>query len=141
MVEFALSLPLLLTVLVATIVFGVAFNNQQALTAATTAGAQQLSISRGQTSDPCATTSATVQAAVGPSITQGSLGFSVAFGSGNPVTYGSPFTGTSCTGAANDMVSGNTAKVTVTYPCNLEVYGFNIVPGCTLTAQTAELIQ
>jgi Flp pilus assembly protein TadG len=140
MVEFAMGVPVLLTLLIASVVFGVAFNNELTLTNATTTGAQLLSISRGSTSDPCATTSAAVtQAAAG--LTASSLTFSIAFGSGSPVTYGSPITGTTCTSAASDLVSGNTAKVTVTYPCNLQIYGFNIVPSCTLSAQTAELIQ
>jgi Flp pilus assembly protein TadG len=145
-VEFAMSLPLILGLLLAITVFGIAFNNQLVLTAATTAGAQQLSISRGQTTDPCATTSQTVSAAA-PNLTSGSLSYSIAFGTGSPVTYGTPYTGTSCTSAASSMVSGNTAKVTVTYPCNLTVplilqnlTGWS-PPSCTLEAQTAELIQ
>ncbi len=141
MVEFALTVPLLLTILVAIIVVGLVFNNYLTLTNATTAGAQQLSISRGQTSDPCATTSQTVQAAA-PNLTSGGLAYSIAFGTGNPVSYGSPYTGTSCTSAAAQLVSGNTAKVTVTYPCSLLIFGFNYAPsGCSLSAQTAELIQ
>jgi Flp pilus assembly protein TadG len=140
MVEFALTLPVMLTLLVAIIVLGIVFNNYLTLTNATTAGAQQLSISRGQTSDPCAITSSTVQAAA-PNLT-GGLAYSIAFGTGNPVSYGTAFTGTSCTSAAASLVSGNTAKVTVTYPCSLLIYGFNYAPsGCTLSAQTAELIQ
>jgi Flp pilus assembly protein TadG len=140
MVEFALTLPVILTLLVAIIVLGVVFNNYLTLTNATTAGAQQLSISRGQSSDPCATTSQTVQTAA-PNLSSG-LSYSIAFGTGNPVTYGASFTGTSCTSAATDLVSGNTAKVTVTYPCSLLIYGINYAPsGCTLSAQTAELIQ
>jgi Flp pilus assembly protein TadG len=140
MVEFAMTVPIMLLLLAAILVLGVVFNNYLALTNATTAGAQQLSISRGQTSDPCATTSQTIQAAA-PNLT-GGLTYSIAFGSGNPVTYGSAFTGTSCTSATADLVSGDTAKVTVTYPCSLVIYGTNYAPsGCTLTAQTAELIQ
>jgi len=141
MVEFALTLPVMLTLLVAIIVLGIVFNNYLTLTNATTAGAQQLSISRGQSSDPCATTSSTVQAAA-PNLTSGGLAYSIAFGTGNPVSYGTAFTGTTCTSAAAQLVSGNTAKVTVTYPCSLLIYGFNYAPsGCTLSAQTAELIQ
>lgn len=140
MVEFAMGVPLLLTLLVASAVFGVAFNNELTVTAATTTGAQLLSISRGSTSDPCATTSTAIKQAA-PGLTASSLTYSIAFGSGSPVTYGSPYTGTSCTSATSSLVSGNTAKVTVTYPCNLQIMGFNIVPSCTLSAQTAELIQ
>jgi hypothetical protein len=31
--------------------------------------------------------------------------------------------------------------VQVTYPCNLNVYGVNFAPSCTLTAQTTEAIE
>jgi len=149
MVEFGLGVPILLTLLVASTVFGVAFNNQLTLTQATTEGAQQLSISRGQTSDPCATVSTTVENAA-PYLykaatvnTVNGLQFSIAFGttSGTTITYGSPYSGTSCTAAAASMISGDTAKVTVTYPCTLTIMGANIVNNCTLTGQTAELIQ
>lgn len=140
-VEFAMSVPLILTVLIASVVFGVAFNNELTLTSATTTGAQLLSISRGSTSDPCATTSTAVTNAA-PGLTASNLVFSIAFGTGSPVTYGPAFSGTSCGSAATYLVSGNTAKVTVTYPCNLTVMGYNFAPsGCTLSAQTAELIQ
>lgn len=149
MVEFGLGIPILLTLLVASTVFGVAFNNQLTLTQATTAGAQQLSISRGQTSDPCATVSTTVENAA-PYLyksttvnTTSGLQFSIAFGttSGTTITYGSPYSGSSCSSAAASMIAGNTAKVTVTYPCTLTIMGANIVNNCTLTGQTAELIQ
>jgi Flp pilus assembly protein TadG len=140
MVEFAMTLPVMFTLLMAIFVLGLAFNNYLTLTNATIAGAQQLSISRGQSTDPCATTSQTVQAAA-PNLTTG-ITYSIAFGTGNPVSYGAPFTGASCTSAASKLVSGNTARVTVTYPCSLLIYGTNYAPsGCTLSAQTAELIQ
>jgi Flp pilus assembly protein TadG len=144
-VEFALGLPLLLLLLMATVVFGIVFNNDLTLTAATTTGAQQLSISRGETSDPCNLVATTVEQAA-PALKTANFTFSVAFGSGSPLVYGSPHTGTSCTSAAADLISGDTAQVTVTYPCNpsspnIEILGYNPWPSCTLSAQTAELIQ
>jgi Flp pilus assembly protein TadG len=145
-VEFALSLPLLLGLLLAITVFGVAFNNELTLTAATTAGAQQLSISRGDTSDPCSTASTAVIAAAS-GLTTSNITFSIKFGTGNPPTYGTAYSGTSCTGAASDLVSGDSAQLTTTYPCNVSIpivlenlTGWS-PPSCTLTAQSAELIQ
>jgi Flp pilus assembly protein TadG len=142
MTEFAMGVPILLLLLIASAYFAVAFNNELTLTSATNTGAQALSISRGSTSDPCATTSAAVINAA-PGLTSSSLTFSIAFGTGtSTISYGTPFTGTSCSSATADLVSGDTAKVTVTYPCNLTVMGYNFAPsGCTLSAQTAELIQ
>jgi Flp pilus assembly protein TadG len=145
-VEFALSLPLLLGLLLAITVFGVAFNNELTLTAATTAGAQQLSISRGDTSDPCSTASTAVIAAAS-GLTTSNITFSIKFGTGNPPTYGTAYSGTSCTGAASDLVAGDSAQLTTTYPCNVSIpivlenlTGWS-PPSCTLTAQSAELIQ
>ena len=124
MTEFALSVPLLLGLLMAIVVFGVAFNNELTLTSATTIGAQQLSISRGDTSDPCATTVTAVTSAA-PGLTAADLTYTIQIGttSGTPpvITYGSAIGGTSCSGASGDLVSGDTAKVTVTYPCSLNI--------------------
>lgn len=138
MLEFAIVAPVLLTVLLAISVLGIAFNNYLTLTHATSTAAQLLSISRGQTSDPCATTSAAVEQAA-PYLKTSNLTFSIALGSGSPITYGTPYTGTSCTSAS--LVEGQTAKVTTTYPCSLLIYGHNYAPGCTLAAQTAVFIQ
>ena len=50
--EFALVLPILLLVLIGVITFGIALNNFLELTSGATAGAQALSVSRGQTAGP-----------------------------------------------------------------------------------------
>jgi Flp pilus assembly protein TadG len=143
-VEFALVLPFVTTILLGIVVFGIAFNNSLALTNATNMGAQVLAISRGQTLDPCnATAQAVYQAA--PNLVQKSLNFTITITptSGTAVNIG----GSSCsstsytTGAPSDLVSGSMATLKVTYPCNLVVYGKNLAPNCTLSAQTSEVIQ
>jgi Flp pilus assembly protein TadG len=139
MVEMALALPVLLLVLTGIPTFGLAFNNYVLLTEATSIGARTLAISRGATTDPCATASSAVIAAA-PLLTPASLSFSF-------VLNGSSYTGTSCssgsstTGAAANLVQGANAIVTVTYPCSLAVYGANYAPHCSLQAQMTELIQ
>jgi Flp pilus assembly protein TadG len=134
LLEFALVLPLLLALVLGIIFFGIALNNYITLTNATNIGAQLLSFSRNQTTDPCQTTSQAVYAAA-PNLTQANLKFTIALNGTNVVTNAaSP----SCSTAA--LVAGQSAAVTVTYPCNLTFFTFN--PGsCTLTAQTAEVIQ
>ena len=136
-VEFAIVAPILLTLLVAISVFGIAFNNYLALTFATNTAAQALSISRGQTTDPCATTSSAAYAAA-PQLTQSNLKFSIVLGS-NSVASGAA--NPSCSGSQQYLVQAQTAKVTVTYPCNLNIMGYDPVPNCALTAQTSMLIQ
>lgn len=131
LVEFALCLPILLTIVLGILVFGIALNNNLTLTNATSISAQVLSTSRGQTTDPCSTT---VQAfySAAPYLTQKSLNFTIG-------VNGSNVGGTSCTNAV--LGQGQTAQVTVTYPCNLKVLWYNFAPTCTLTATTAEAIQ
>jgi Flp pilus assembly protein TadG len=128
--EFALGLPLLLTLITGLVMFGVAFNNELTLTYATDAAAQLLSISRGQTTNPCQTTANAFYASA-PYLTQADLTFTI-------VLNGTSHTGTSCSGAA--LVESETAQVTVTYPASIGIFGFGI-SNFNLTAQTTALIQ
>jgi Flp pilus assembly protein TadG len=132
LLEFAFVLPVLLILLLGVIVFGIAFNNYLTLTNATNIGAQLLVISPG-TADPCQVTSNAVIAAA-PNLTPANLTFTIVLGGQHS------YTGTSCTAGAPYLVAGQTAAVTVTYPCNLKFFGFNPASGCTLTAQTTEVI-
>lgn len=133
LIEFALTLPILLLVVFGLCTFGIAFSNYLMLEDATNVGARQLAISRSQTNDPCLTTSSSVFAAA-PNLTQANLAFTY-------VVNGSTYSGTSCTAAASKMVQGATAKITVTYPCSLVSYEWGLGAACSLTASTAELIQ
>lgn len=147
LLEFGFLLPVLMAVLLGMIVFGIAMNNYLELSNGTAAGAQAISISRGQTTDPCNTASAPFHGAA-PTLTTGSLSFTFTITppAGSPATTFGPATmgyPPSCPSAAASMVQGAAAQVSVTYPCNLKVFGINYAPttGCTLTAQTAEVIQ
>ena len=139
LIEFAVCLPVLLLILTGTFAFGIALNNYLMLTNATTLGAQQLAISRGQTTDPCSTASNAIIAA-SPLLKPANLTYAY-------VINGVAYSGTTCssssttTGAAGNLLQGATVKVTVTYPCNLAVYGANIVPNCNLKAQLSEMVQ
>jgi hypothetical protein len=44
-------------------------------------------------------------------------------------------------GAPSYLQEKGSATFTVTYPCNLSIYGTNYWSGCTLQAQTTEMIQ
>ena len=135
--EFAIAAPVLLTLLVAIMVFGIAFNNYLALTFATNNAAQALAISRGQTTDPCETASSAAYSAA-PQLTQSNLKFTILLGS---TSAASNAASPSCSGDTGDLVQSENATVTITYPCNLDILGFNPVPNCSLRAQTAMLIQ
>ena len=155
LVETALVLPILLTVLMGFITFGIAFGNYLALTNATAMGAQALSIARGQSLDPCATTYNAFELG-GPTLQTSQLTFTILVNSppsgGSETTLYTLFNGAkgasvTCsstsltTGAPADLVAGDAASVSVTYPCNLVIYGVNFAPNCKLTAQTSEVIQ
>jgi Flp pilus assembly protein TadG len=139
MVEVALVLPILLLVLTGIFALGLAFNNYVILTEATNVGARALAISRGSTTDPCATASSAVIAAA-PLLVPANLTFTF-------VLNGTSYSGASCssgsttTGASANLVQGGNALVTVTYPCSLAVDGAIYAPGCVLQAQITELVQ
>jgi len=139
LVEFALALPALLLVVTGIAAFGIAFNNYIMLTEATAVGARQLTVSRGQTLDPCNTFSSAVYAA-SPLLKQANLTFTVTL---NGTAYsGTSCSGTSTSGAPANMILGTNATVTVSYPVSVTVYGLKIVPaGSLLMAKTTELMQ
>lgn len=139
MVEMALILPILLLVVTGILTFGLAFNNYVLLTEATSIGARTLAISRGATTDPCATASSAIIAAA-PLLSSASLSFTFVL-NGTTYTGASCSSGSSTTGAAANLVQGANVVVTVTYPCSLAVYGANYAPHCSLQAQMTELVQ
>jgi Flp pilus assembly protein TadG len=134
MVEFSLCLPPLMLLMTGIFSFGIATANYGTLTNATSIAAMQLAISRGQISDPCATGSTAVYAAA-PYLKPANLSFTF-------VLNGTSYTGTTCTAGASNLVQGQAAQVTVTYPCSLVAYKMlNNFPTCLLTAKTSELVQ
>jgi Flp pilus assembly protein TadG len=135
LIEFALSLPILLLVVTGIFTFGIAMSNYEMLTNATSVGGHQLAISRNQTADPCATAVSAVSSAA-PYLKSSSLTYSfVIDGVAFPTT-------TSCSSAVTNLVAGTAAQVTVTYPCQFSVYGNkNMIPSCFLTARSVEIIQ
>lgn len=150
-VEMALILPVLLTILMGVLSFGIAFSNYLMMTNAANAGAQALSIARGQTTNPCTTVTGPFYA-VAPNLAQKNLLFTITVAppsgvTGTTYTLASGQATPSCAAAsttstpASDLVQNDVASVTVTYPCNLVVYGRNFAPNCTLTAETSEAIQ
>jgi Flp pilus assembly protein TadG len=131
-IEFALVFPLLMLIVTGQVAFGFALHNYMVLTNSINVGTQALAISRGQTTDPCATATAAIDSAA--------LGLTTANLSFSYVIDGSTYSGTSCTSAVSSMVQGTSAQITATYPCTLVIYSMTI-PSCTLRSQTTEIIQ
>jgi len=139
LVEFAMVFPILMLIVTAIFTFGIAFNNYVTLTDAVRIAGRQMAISSGLTLDPCAVAATAVYHAA-PLLSQSSLTFSYTI---NGVAY----SGASCsstsqsTGAPSNLKSGNDVTVTVTYPCNLTIWGTNYAPSCTLSSSTTEKVQ
>jgi Flp pilus assembly protein TadG len=132
LVEFAMVLPMMLVIVTGIFYLGIALALYLQLTNATDIGARLLSVSRGQTTDPCATTVAAIEAAA-PNLKTTALTFSY-------VLDGQAESGTTCTAGAAYLVQGTSASVTVTYPIQVGIYGlgWNTI---TLKSQTTELVQ
>ena len=134
-IEFAMCCTVLLPILMGIAVFGIAMNNYLQLTEATSTGARQLAVERGQGGDPCAITAGVVASAAPLLANTGSsttgLGYTMTI---NGFSYSN-----SCTGAV--LTQGAPAVLTVTYPCKLVVYGRNFAPTCYLKATTTEVLQ
>jgi Flp pilus assembly protein TadG len=139
LIEMAFTLPVLMLLSSGMCVMGIAMNNYLILTNATAVAARQLSVSRGQTLDPCATAVSALTTAA-PTLTASKLTYSYVF---NGIAY----SGTSCSsanytsGAASNMVQGQPAQMVVNYPCSLVGYNANFAPGCSLRAQLTEVVQ
>lgn len=131
-VEFTLVMPILMLTMTGLVSFGFALHNDLMLTNATNTGAQLLAISRGQTTDPCATAYTSIGGAAPSLKALLSLTFVI-----NGATYTATNT---CTAGAANMVQGASAQITATYPCTLAVFGMSF-PGCKLQTQITEFIQ
>ncbi len=147
LLEFALTLPLLLVMVTAIFWFGTTFNHYLELTTAVGVGGELFSVSRGSSyADPCAQAVTTIQNAApllswSTATPAPTYSFVLTPVGGSGTTYSA-----SCSGVA--LATGEQAAVTVTYPCTLPFSIFSMgplftiqTPNCTLTAQVTELIQ
>lgn len=129
--EFAILSPVLMTVVLAIFQLGVVMNNFMVITNAAAKGALTIALSRGATT-PYATTVAAINAAA-PNLTTADIVTTVTIN------------GTACatdSACSTALVAGVSAVVKTTYPCSLTIMGVNYAPGgCTLKAQTAQMVQ
>jgi Flp pilus assembly protein TadG len=139
LVELALCLPILLMIVTAITSFGIVLNNYLMLTSAVEVGGRQLAIISGDTLDPCKDVANTI-AAASPLLKSTNLKFTFNFNGTAYSNLAYP-TATTCTAGAAQVVQALPMSVQVTYPCSLSIYGKNLVPNCTLSAQVTELEQ
>jgi Flp pilus assembly protein TadG len=130
-IEFAIISPVLLTIVLGVFQFGIAMNQYLNLTNAAAQGALTLALSRGTTTPYTSTTAAITAAAPNLAAAQTTITVRI--------------NGVACTNDATcsaALLAGQAALVRATYPCNLVVMGVNYAPnGCTLSAQSAQMIQ
>jgi Flp pilus assembly protein TadG len=122
MVEFALVLPVVLLLLLGIVQFGIVFNDYIQVTSAAREGARKAAVSRTQ-SNP---TSVAVQAAKdsAPSLDQSQMTVTV--------TADTDTTG---------WRQGGNVTVQVTYPWSVNLLGYVVLNGKTMTAQTTMRIE
>jgi Flp pilus assembly protein TadG len=161
LVEFAVTLPLLLLITTGICAFGFAINADMQLTNATSMGGQVLADARGATTDPCTTAVSTIVNAA-PGLTPSNVNFSILFTSATGTQYG-PFTGTgtsqtgeqgsgssqlSCSTMISDgtFAQGMSAQITATYNYKLPFQPFFVGNGgvfgpYSLASQITEIVQ
>lgn len=134
LVEFALTLPILMAVLVAIFEFGIAFNNQLTLTQAVGTASQYLQTIRQSTSDPCQDTFTAIKNSA-PTLNPANITLKLTMSGNTPVTA------TSCSGDQTELTLGQPTTVYASYPCNITIFGIGLGGmntrnfGCNLTAQ------
>lgn len=142
LVEFAIVLPLFMTVLTGSASFSMALYSFQQLANATSTAAQQLGAEQGLITDPCATAVTTVTAAL-PTWTASKLTYTVTItdSSGTAHTYG-PTAGStfSCTAGATNMAANEPVTVQVSYAYTwFPILAYS--PSSSLTASETALME
>jgi Flp pilus assembly protein TadG len=141
LVEFALTAPVLLVILLGTAQFGIALNQFVMLWNAATIGAQLFSESAGLTTPYTTTTNAVIQAA-SPTLTLTTAAITTqvctAVSSGTCSTWSTCGTDAACSSLLTAN-GGNPAQVTATYSWSLPVLAYKYA--WTSTAQVTERIQ
>jgi hypothetical protein len=143
LVEFALVLPILMTLVMGLLMSGIFINQYLELTNAVAIGGQVLAVDRGNTTDPCLDAVTAIQNTA-PLLTPSNIKFSFTL---NGVSFPSSGTyaggGSSyCTGGAADLIQNANVEIIATYPCSLQIFNnANILPGCTLTAEITDVSQ
>jgi Flp pilus assembly protein TadG len=149
LVEFALVAPIMLMIMMGIVVIGSTFSNYMQLIEATSSAARTIAVSRSNTLDPCKT-AASAASGGAPMLNSANMTYTLVLNSSLGATLGTygPTKGSlSCSstsntsGAPSYLQERGSATFTVTYPCNLTIYGTNYWSGCTLQAQTTEMIQ
>jgi Flp pilus assembly protein TadG len=150
-VEMALVVPMLLTLITGIFSLGIALYQKLQLAEAVSAGGRVMAVERGQ-NDPCTDTANAIYAA-SPGLSQSNLTLTMKIGhmSGGAFTSSTSYTAAqgsapTCTGAglngptSTALTAGWGAQIVATYPCAYAVYGLHL-GSCSIATQVTEVIQ
>lgn len=149
LIEFAMLAPVMLMIMMGIIVIGSTMGNYIQLIEATASAARTVAVSRSNTLNPCSTAVSAASNGA-PMLNSSNMTYTLVLKSslGSTLgTYGPTQGSLSCSGTKytsgppSYLQQGGSATFTVTYPCNLTIYGTNYWSGCSLQAQTTEMIQ
>jgi Flp pilus assembly protein TadG len=131
-VEFVLVLPLLLLALFGIIKFGIVLNNDLELSDGTRASARVIAISRSS-STPWTDAMSAFRAST-PNLNQSTAKIRVL------VNNAACASDADCK-TALAAAAGLPAQISVSYPCDLDIVGIQLVKDCTLQSQTTERVE
>jgi Flp pilus assembly protein TadG len=116
LLEFAITLPLLMTVLTGTASFSLGLYLLQQIGNATSTAAQLLGAEQGLITDPCKTVVTSVTGSL-PNLTASKITYTVSITDSSGTAHSQTATGStfSCTSLASDMAPNEPVTVTVSY--------------------------
>lgn len=139
LIEFAVTLPVLVLLLFGVMQFGLAYNHQLILTDAVRAGARQLSISRGVSGDICSTAGTKVRNAA-ITLTQAQITMTMRVNGTNYTAAAGALP--ACSAAGLSMTIGADATMTATYPCSFRILGVTFGPSpCNIGGTTTARVE
>ena len=130
--EFALISPLLLAMVFSVIKFGIAINHNLALNNGVRAAAREFAVSRSNATVYTDTVARFHASA--PGLNRSAVVLTAAV---NGVACAS----NGACQIALAAAAGQPATLTASYACDLTVFAWNLIPGCTLVSQTAERVE
>ena len=137
LIEFAVTLPVLVMILVGIMRFGSAYNYQIVLTDAARTGARQLAISRGTSGDICSTAGTRVRNAA---MTLASSSITMRMTVNGTAYTAAAGSLPACNNAGTTMVLGADVVVALTYPCSFQI-PFSPSRSCTISASTTGRVE
>jgi Flp pilus assembly protein TadG len=141
LVEFALTLPILLLTITGIFSVSIAIYQKLLLAEAVSSGGRTISAER-LSNDPCHDAGNSVAQAA-PNFTASNINIYISINGGTAI-HGTGASLPTCAGSGGgpnpNMTQGGKASVTATYPCTIQAFRFSF-GSCTLTSEIVEEVQ